>query len=276
MWAQGSSPPRKPCWRRQCPGLPHLGLPLGHKLAGPGLRGIRGAGGGGSTGGCRWGQPTRPSPKQPRPRTPAPGLSDDLPAQGSEWHLSGSPALTAPPGQLGAWGEFPSRPQPCYGGPHLGRGGATHDAGQHLDHVDSNGVGVLVQHLGGGGAVRRGGSRAAHLAAGTAVRGVQGQEQVPRAPRGAPSLWHGSPVWHQALHSSPELLCLIRTPGPSLSSLARATLTKRPGKAPRLGRALSPHPSVWGAYGPPPAHPPPPTPDTRVQAGQQVPSTQDD
>lgn len=28
--------------------------------------------------------------------------------------------------------------------PHLGRGGATHDAGEHSDHVDCNGICVLV------------------------------------------------------------------------------------------------------------------------------------
>lgn len=32
--------------------------------------------------------------------------------------------------------------------PHLGRRGATHDAGQHSDHVDGDGICVLVQHLG--------------------------------------------------------------------------------------------------------------------------------
>lgn len=32
--------------------------------------------------------------------------------------------------------------------PHLGRRGTTHDAGQHSDHVDGDGICVLVQHLG--------------------------------------------------------------------------------------------------------------------------------
>lgn len=52
--------------------------------------------------------------------------------------------------------------------PHLGRRGATHDAGQYSDHVHGNGVCVLVQYLGVGGAVRR--SRSQGIAAGSALQ----------------------------------------------------------------------------------------------------------
>lgn len=128
--------------------------------------------------------------------------------------LSGtSPDPPHPLPALGPWGEFPSRPQPCCGRqqqrPHLGRGGATHDAGQHLDHVDGNGVRVLVQHL-AGRAVRSG---ALQLAAPCSTRGAGPGAGAPGpVAERAWALGTRQPRTHQALYSSPN--CSARPPHP--------------------------------------------------------------
>lgn len=142
------------------------------------------------------------------------------------------------------WGHvvnFTPTPHSYCRRPHLGRGGAAHDAGEHSDHVHCNGICVLVQHLGVGRGSEKRQEPGRHTWHHPAIKGTEGQGQMPRG---------GCLSWPRALGgsnpvSAPAPLFLARTPvsliltvGPSLSGVARPTVTKRPAKEPRLGGTM--------------------------------------
>lgn len=87
--------------------------------------------------------------------------------------------------------------------PHLGRRGATHDAGQHSDHVDRDGISVLVKHLGVEGKSGEAAARVSPLAVLNSKRGAG-----PCTPRSRASTGPAIPCEHQALSLPHKLCCL--------------------------------------------------------------------
>lgn len=160
MWAQGKLAPCGNPGGSRALRAPCLALPLGHHAGrGRGLR--RDAGAGGYLGRLQMMLSPQASFHHPALTgdTHLPGPTDDhahpmarAAPQKAGWS---PPQLACSNGhhQGQFWGhvvDFTPTPRSYCRCPHLGRGGAAHDAGEHSDHVDRNGICVLVQHLGVG------------------------------------------------------------------------------------------------------------------------------